>query len=459
MKKNASFKIGQMLSLPINRLGINGEGIGYYQKQVVFVQGALPGERVKVKITNVKPTYAIAKLLHIEKKSAHRITPACSVYEQCGGCQLQHVQYEEQLRFKRELVVQSFQRYTKIPKIDVKPTIGMKNPWGYRNKAQLQVGMDGGEIMTGLYSPGSHRLVDISGCPIQDPKINEMIRVARGVMKDLGIPIYQEKGHRGVIRTIVARIGMETGEGQITFVTRTKKFPKSDLLIARLREKIPYLKSIHQNINDKRSSIIFGEETILLWGREKIKEQLGNVDFSLSPRAFFQLNPEQTIKLYEVVKEAAQLTGGEKVVDAYCGVGTIGLWLAPLAKEVRGMDVIPESIDDARRNATTCGFSHANFYVGKAEILLPQWVKEGWKPDVIVVDPPRTGCDEKLLKTIIQVKPKHFVYVSCNPSTLAKDCRIFHEGGFDIEWVQPVDMFPQTAHVECVVLMQNVKNK
>ena len=220
-----------------------------------------------------------------------------------------------------------------------------------------------------------------------------------------------------------------------------------------LRSRLPFVKSIMQNINDKKTSIIFGDETKVLWGEEAIDEKLGEVQFSLSPRAFFQLNPEQTVKLYNFVKEAAGLTGQELLVDAYCGVGTIGLWLAPDAKEVRGIEIIPDAVADAKRNAELSGIKNAKFFTGKAEKLLPQWVKEGLKPDVVVVDPPRTGCDDQLLQTLLSVKPKRIVYVSCNPSTLAKDCDVLKKA-YDLKWIQPVDMFPQTSHVETVALLK-----
>ncbi|WP_018132634.1 23S rRNA (uracil(1939)-C(5))-methyltransferase RlmD [Effusibacillus pohliae] len=443
----------EVVAMDVNRLGINGEGIGYVERQVVFVDGALPGEKVVARITEVAANFARAKLLRIVRQSKQRVKPPCPVYERCGGCTLQHLDYQAQLEWKRELVRESFARYTGLQDLPIQPTIGMDHPWAYRNKAQLPVTIVGGRVMAGLYAPGTHKLVDTSDCPIQHPTTNEIVRVVRDTLEELSIPIYNEKKHSGVVRTIVPRIGFETGEVQLTLVTRTEELPKKRELIERLRQRLPDLTSIMQNVNPAKTPLIFGEKTILLWGKQKIEERLGNVRFALSPRAFFQLNPEQTTKLYNLVAEAAELTGKEVVVDAYCGVGTIGLWLAPQAKEVLGIDAIPEAIADARENAGRSGIGNARFVVGQAEQVLADLVKKGYRPDVVVVDPPRTGCDESLLRALLQALPKRIVYVSCNPATLAKDCSILLDK-YEIRNVQPVDMFPQTAHVESVTKLE-----
>jgi tRNA (uracil-5-)-methyltransferase len=265
----------------------------------------------------------------------------------------------------------------------------------------------------------------------------------------LQIPIYNERTQKGIVRTIVTRVGVQTEELQVVLITSQKELPKKELLIEEIQKRLPHVKSIMQNINGEKTSLIFGKETQALSGREFIQETLGNLQFELSARTFFQLNPVQTVRLYDEVKKAAALTGKEKVVDAYCGVGTIGLWLAAQAGEVRGMDVIPESIEDAKKNAKRQGFTNTKYVPGKAEEVLPKWVNKGWKPDVVVVDPPRTGCDQQLLQTILKVKPKKIVYVSCNPSTLSKDIQTL-SSKYEVEYIQPVDMFPQTSHVEAV---------
>lgn len=445
-------RTGETVTLDVNRLGINGEGIGYKDRQVVFVEGALPGEKAVVRITQVEPKFARGKLLKIVNKSPERVKPLCPVYEQCGGCSLQHLNYQAQLDWKQELVREAFARYTDLKEPPIQPTIGMDHPFAYRNKAQLPVALAGETVVAGLYAPGSHKLVDTSSCAVQHPTVNEVIQTVRDTLQELAIPIYNEKKHSGVVRTIVPRIGFETGDVQLTLVTRTAELPKKGELIDRLRERLPFLTSIMQNVNPIPTSLVFGDKTILLWGKPELEEQLGNIRFTLAPRAFFQLNPEQTYKLYNLVSDAAALTGTETVVDAYCGVGTIALWLAPHAKEVIGIDIIPEAIENAKDNAKRSGIQNARFATGPAEKVLVDMVKQGFRPDVVVVDPPRSGLDPKLLQAILEAEPQRFVYVSCNPATLAKDSQVLMKK-YEIRNIQPIDMFPQTAHVECVCVL------
>jgi 23S rRNA (uracil-5-)-methyltransferase RumA len=453
MKTEQSVKIQakQTFPLTIKRLGINGEGVGYFKKQVVFVPGALPGEEVVVEATKIHPKFAEAKIKKIRIKSPHRVKPLCPVYDLCGGCQLQHLDYQQQLKEKRDIVLQSLERHTKLnlEKLDIRDTIGMENPWGYRNKSSFQVGEKAGKVLAGLYGLNSHQLINIEQCAVQHSQTNEATAAVKRILEELQISIYNEKTKKGIVRTIVTRVGVQTGELQVVLITSQKELPQKDVIIAEIQKMLPNVKSIVQNINGNKTSLIFGEETLPLAGEDFIQETLGDLQFELSARTFFQLNPTQTIKLYDEVKEAAQLTGTEKVVDAYCGVGTIGLWLADQAKEVRGMDVIPESIEDAKKNAKRHGFTNTKYVPGKAEEILPKWVKKGWKPDVIVVDPPRTGLDKQLLQTILQVEAEKVIYVSCNPSTLARDIETLSKK-YHVEYIQPVDMFPQTAHVEAV---------
>jgi 23S rRNA (uracil-5-)-methyltransferase RumA len=449
--EGAVLEIGQAFPLTIKRLGINGEGVGFFKRKVVFVAGALPGEEIVAEATKVLPSLIEAKIKRIRKKSPDRIAPPCPIYEKCGGCQLQHLQYDGQLREKRDIVIQAFERYTKLPmdKLEVRPTIGMEEPWNYRNKSQLQVGLDKQKVIAGLYGINSHVLIDISDCMVQHKSTNHVSQVVKTILEDFNIPIYNERTRKGLVRTIVTRVGVQTGELQVILITTKKDIPRRELLIAEIKKRLPEVKSIMQNINGEKTSLIFGDKTLHMDGKETIQEVLGDLSFELSARAFFQLNPSQTIKLYDEVKKASGLTGTEKILDAYCGVGTIGLWLANNASEIRGMDVIPDSIDDARKNAAKHGFQNAKYEVGKAEDVLPKWINEGWKPDVVIVDPPRTGCDQGLLKTLRKIKPKKIVYVSCNPSTLAKDVAAL-EKLYEVKYLQPVDMFPHTAHVECL---------
>ncbi|EKN65423.1 TrmA family RNA methyltransferase [Neobacillus bataviensis LMG 21833] len=450
-EQGIKIQVNQTFPLTIKRLGINGEGVGYFKKQVVFVPGALPGEEVVVEATKINPKFAEAKIKKIRIKSPHRVLPLCPVYDQCGGCQLQHLQYGQQLKEKRDIIVQSLERHTKlaINKLDIRETIGMEDPWGYRNKSSFQVGQKDGKVLAGLYGLNSHQLINIDQCAVQHSQTNEATAKVKRILEELHIPIYNEKTRKGIVRTIVTRVGVQTCELQVVLITSQKELPKKELIIEEIQKQLPNVKSVVQNINGQKTSLIFGEETVPLAGEEFIQETLGDLQFELSARTFFQLNPSQTIKLYNEVKKAAGLTGKEKVVDAYCGVGTIGLWLADRAAEVRGMDIIPESIEDAKKNAKRHGFTNTKYVPGKAEEVLPKWVKKGWKPDVVVVDPPRTGLDNQLIQTILQVKPEKLIYVSCNPSTLAKDIQTL-SAKYDVKYIQPVDMFPQTAHVECI---------
>lgn len=453
-KKNHSIKIekGQTFPLTIKRLGINGEGVGYFKRQVVFVPGALPGEEVLVEATKIQPKFAEGKVKKIKKQSPFRVKPPCPIYEECGGCQLQHLAYAQQLKEKRDIVIQSLERHTKLAlhKLDIRDTLGMAEPWNYRNKSQFQVGQQkNGKVIAGLYGLDSHRLIPIQNCMVQHPLTNKVSEGVQQILEDLQIPIYDERKRKGIVRTIVTRAGFSSGEVQVVLITTQKEVPRKKLLMMEIQKRLPEVKSLVQNINGNKTSLIFGEKTIHLSGEEVIQETLGDLSFELSARAFFQLNPVQTVKLYDEVKEAAGLTGKEKIADAYCGVGTIGMWLAAGASEVRGMDTIESAIIDANENAIKHGITNATYVTGTAEHWLPKWVNEGWRPDVIVVDPPRTGCDKKLLDAIKQVKPKKFVYVSCNPSTLAKDIDYLSRD-YHVEYIKPVDMFPHTAHVECV---------
>ncbi|WP_342429881.1 23S rRNA (uracil(1939)-C(5))-methyltransferase RlmD [Neobacillus sp. FSL H8-0543] len=457
MKTDQANKIElkQTFPLTIKRLGINGEGVGYFKRQVVFVPGALPGEEVVVEATNVTPKFAEAKIKKIRIKSPHRVQAPCPVYEQCGGCQLQHLKYEQQLVEKRDIVIQSLERHTKlvIDKMDIRETIGMEDPWGYRNKSSFQLAGKDGKVLAGLYGLNSHELIDIEHCAVQHSQTNEAVNTVKKILEELKITIYNEKSRKGIVRTIVTRVGVQTGELQVVLITNQAELPKKDHIIQEIQKRLPNVTSIVQNINEQKTSLIFGEETVSLAGEDFIQETLGDLQFELSARTFFQLNPVQTIKLYNEVRTAAALTGEEKIVDAYCGVGTIGLWLADQAAEVRGMDVIPEAIEDAKKNAKRHGITNTKYVPGKAEEVLPKWVKKGWKPDVIIVDPPRTGLDNQLIQTILQAAPEKLLYISCNPSTLAKDIQML-SAKYEVKYIQPLDMFPQTSHVETVTLLE-----
>ncbi len=451
LSDKVTMEIGQKFPLTIKRLGINGEGVGFFKRNVVFVKGALPGEEVTVKVSKVQRNFAEAEIINIRKASEFRQEPSCPVYAECGGCQLQHLSYTGQLYEKRDMVIQSLEKYVKpiIDSLDVRPTIGMDDPWHYRNKSSFQVRKEGKRVYAGLFAEGTNKLLNINECAVQHPLTSKITVGTRKILQKLNISIYDGKSLNGLIRTIVVRTGISTGETQVCLVTTRKELPHKDELIERMLKIDPSIVSITQNVNKEKTSLIFGDETVVLYGKETIHEKLGELAFDLSSRAFFQLNPEQTIHLYDEIKKAATLTGKETVVDAYCGVGTIGLWLAKDAKEVRGMDVVPESIVDAKKNARNHGFKHAKYYTGTAEEWLEKWRKEGFVPDVVTVDPPRTGLAPSFIKTVLKIKPKRFVYTSCNPSTFAKDLSELTKL-YKVEYIQPVDMFPQTARVEIV---------
>lgn len=455
MNEKPIIEEGMKFPLTIKRLGINGEGIGYFKRNVVFVPGALPGEEITAQVTTVKRNFAEARILKMRTASPHRQAPPCPIYEACGGCQLQHLEYSQQLVEKRDLVMQALERYLKGVNVKVEKTIGMEDPWRYRNKSQFQTRLKGQKVIAGLFAEGSHQLLDIDECIVQHPDTTVITNAVKRILEDLKMPIYDGKTMKGIIRTIVVRTGVQTGEIQLVLVTTRAKLPHKELLLEKLQKIDTNLVSIVQNINKEKTSLIFGDETVTLYGKDTIHEELGELAFDLSARAFFQLNPTQTVKLYDEIKRAAQLRGTESIVDAYCGVGTIGLWLADGAKEIRGMDVIHESVVDAKANAKKQGIT-AKYVTGTAEKWLELWSNEGFVPDVLTVDPPRTGLDDSLLKTILKVQPKRFVYTSCNPSTLAKDLQQLTKV-YDIKYIQPVDMFPQTAQVEAVTLLERRK--
>lgn len=452
METNHTIQLDQTLNVPIKRLGINGEGIGYFKKTIVFVPGALPSETVTVKVTKVMPRFVEACLIQINKAAADRVTPPCRVYEECGGCQLQHLAYDSQLDFKKDVVKQALAKYKPAgyQQYPLLPTIGMDNPWSYRNKLQFQVRQnDNGLAEAGLYQADSHQLVPIDDCLVQQPATMTTLNKVVALLNKYNVPIYDEQKNSGIVKTIMIRVGIATKEIQLVFITNSPKLPKKQALIAELTEDMPEIVSIMQNIQQQKTSLVMGEETKHLWGKESIEEHLGDLIFDLSPRAFFQLNPEQTAVLYEETRKALDVQPSDTIVDAYCGVGTIGLSLAKKVTRVRGMDTIPAAIEDARRNAERLGVENSRYEVGTAEELLPHWFTNGFRPDGIVVDPPRTGLDDQLIQALLRYPSRKLVYVSCNPSTLARDL-VKLTKKYTVDYLQSVDMFPQTARAEVV---------
>lgn len=449
-KVTAPVQKNEYIELTFSDLTHEGDGVGKINGFPIFVPYGLPGERAKVKIVKVKKNLAYGRLIELYEKSDDRVEPPCEVFYQCGGCQIQHMTYERQLEMKRKQVQDVMNKIAHMPDVPVHPTIGMDEPWSYRNKAQMPVAMKDGRVLTGFYQKRSHNIIQMDTCPVQNKANDRILREMRGIIEDLQIEPYDEIKHKGVIRHIVVRSGYHTGEIMVVVVTNTKELPKKGELIDRIRELDSNIVGIVHNINPKRTNVIMGQESKLIWGKDVIIDKIGDLEFEISAHSFFQVNPEQTEKLYEQTLKYAQLTGKETVIDAYCGIGSISLFLAQHAKKVYGVEIVPQAIDNAKENAKRNGLTNVEFYVGEAEKVMPWWRAQGLRPDVIVVDPPRKGCDEALLRAMIEMEPERIVYVSCNPSTLARDLRILAEGGYETKEIQPIDMFPQSSHVECV---------
>ncbi|NLL88404.1 MAG: 23S rRNA (uracil(1939)-C(5))-methyltransferase RlmD [Firmicutes bacterium] len=448
---------GETYQIEITDMTHDGEGVGRVDDFAVFVPEALPGDVVLARVISVKKTYARALIEKILTKSNQRITPVCQKAEWCGGCQLAHMDYKHQLAWKQRYVEEALNRLGKI-ETKVLPIIGMENPEGYRNKSQFPVGFADSKLVMGFFQKRSHQIVDTDHCRIQHPLINKAFQSVKQVLRDLRVEPYNEINHSGVIRHVVIRVSFCNHALMIVFVTRTDDFPHRDELITCLTKELPEPASVYQNINSKVTNVIFGSESRLLWGERYIVDRIGDLQFAISPRSFFQINPIQTKVLYDLVKGAAALTGTETVWDLYCGIGTIGLYLAADAKQIIGVESVEEAVADARFNAALNGIEHARFIAGKAEDVAPKLLQEGLQPDLVVVDPPRKGCDPDLLATIKAVEVPKVIYVSCNPATLARDLRILTEYGYQVKMVQPVDLFPDTSHVETVVLMSRAKD-
>ena len=452
LKKAIPVIKGRNYIVEIMSLGHSSEGVGRFEDFTVFVPGALVGEQVDVRITEVKKSYAKGVISKIVRKSPDRQEPSCEIYEKCGGCQLQHLGYAAQLKVKRQQVVDAVERIGKQKSVQIFPTIGAENPWNYRNKMQFPIGQQKKQVVIGCFAQSSHEIVDTKNCRIQEEVNNDIANAMREIVQKLGIYVYDEKTQKGSLRHVIGRVA--EGGVMVVLVTATKNLPHAQEIITHLRAKVPNLVSIMHNINPKATNMIMGDITKHIWGAKTILAKMDDLTFHISPRSFFQVNTKQAGVLYNKALEYAGLTGQETVIDAYCGTGTITLFLAKKAKQVIGIEIVEPAIRDARKNAQDNNVKNAEFIVGDATHVMPQLYQDGLRPDVIVVDPPRVGCTPKVLQTFAAMNPKRIVYVSCYPASLARDLEILDGLGYKTVKIQPVDMFPQTSHVESVALIE-----
>ncbi|MCE5235231.1 MAG: 23S rRNA (uracil(1939)-C(5))-methyltransferase RlmD, partial [Eubacteriales bacterium] len=442
MERQPPLKRNDDIVLTVDALGSEGQGIGRHEGFAVFVPGALPGETVRTHIIKAAPSYAIGKLTGIFAQSPDRAAPACPLFSRCGGCSLQHMRYEAQLSFKRQVVADALTRIGGFEGVSVNETLGMDTPWHYRNKGSFPFAVVDGKTETGFFAPRSHRVVPLESCPIERKGAIAVALAVRAWAREYAVPVYDEETHKGILRHAMARIASD--EGVMAAVVTNAALPRERELISTLKERVPGLKSVIHNINPARTNAILGRTFKTLWGAARIDHPLCGLTFEVSAASFLQVNTEQTERLYQTVLAYLAPRGDETVADVYCGIGTISLLLAKSAKRVIGIENVPEAVEDAKRNAALNCIENAEFLCGDAEAVLPKLVKDGARLSAAVVDPPRKGCDEAALRAIAGAGVSRLIYVSCNPATLARDCKFLAGLGYAIKAVQPVDMFPQT---------------
>ena len=447
-------KKNDRIQLKIDSCSSNGSGVGRHNGMAVFVPATAPGDEITAHILKVKKSYAFAKVESVTKPSADRIEPECPVYLKCGGCVFSHMTYEAESKIKAEHVAECFRRIGGIMP-EFEPIIAAEDDKRYRNKAQYPVAADNGEIRTGFYSPHSHRVVHCPDCLLQPKEFEGILGVFADYIKKYNVSVYDETAHRGLLRHIYIRKGSASGEIMVCAVINGKKLPAEDELVNSLLEKESSIKSIIINSNIKDTNVILGAECRTLWGNDCITDILCGLRFRISPLSFYQVNRNQAERLYYKAAEYASLTGKETVLDLYCGAGTIGLSMAKNAKEIIGVEIVPEAIEDAKINAELNGIKNTRFICGDAAQAAETLKNEGIAPDVIILDPPRKGCSPEMINTAVQMNPERIVYVSCDPATLARDCGIFNELGYAAVKATPVDMFPRTGHCECIVLLKH----
>ncbi len=435
-----------MLRIKIHGLGASGEGVGKLDGLTFFVEGALPDEEVLAEIITRKKNYAVARLVEVVKPSAERTEPFCPLYKDCGGCQLQHLSYPAQLKWKRQQVVDAAERIGKLAGVEIFNALGMDNPLRYRNKMQFPVGKG---LAIGCYARGTHKIIDAPACPIQNAGNDKILNAVRNVAKKFNLQPYDEDTHRGFLRHVMGRVGCN-GDLMIVLVTAAKNFPNDKAFVRALIKELPEVTSIQQNVQTYRNNVILGRDTRILYGKPTIHDKIGGLSFNISARSFFQVNTAQAEILYKTALDFAELRGHETLIDAYCGTGTIGLFMARKARRIIGVEVVSSAIADAKKNARENNIRNAEFLTGDVVKVLPRLRDSGVYADVVIVDPPRAGCDKKVLETFAAMEPAKIIYVSCNPATLARDLNILAALGYRTIKIQPVDMFPFTSHVESV---------
>lgn len=433
--------------------GYQGEGIAKIDGMTVFIDNVLKGEKVKIKILKVLKSQCYAKMLEIIEKSQSRNNSDCSSYSKCGGCNLRHMNYQETLKLKKSIVETNLKK-SGIDGVEVKNCIGMENPYNYRNKLQYPVGMSKEGPVMGVFAKRSHRIIPNENCNIQNKLTQAIAKDVFQFIVENNIPVYNEENGTGEIRHIYLRIGVKTNEVMLVLVTNQRKITKEKELVAFITNKYKEIKTIVKNINTKSTNVILGQKNETLFGDGYIKDELLGVTFKISPMSFYQVNPIQTEKLYTIAIEGANLTGEETIFDLYCGIGTIGICASKYVQKIYGIETVPEAIEDAKENAKINKIENAEFIVGNVEDVLPEFVRKNkTKPDAVFIDPPRKGCDKKVIETLLEVEPQKIVYISCNPATLARDLKML-EAKYEIKEVTPVDMFPYTSHVECVSVLK-----
>ncbi len=448
-----------MPQLTITDLGSKGEGIGKQAGLTVFVPGGLPKDEVEVEITKSQPRFSFGNIKSFIAASPDRVTPKCPLVGICGGCQIQAYRYDAQLNWKQQKIKDTFQRIGHLPDVSVEPVLGMKSPYFYRNKAQFPVALIQKKQTIGFYALSSHTLVDVPTCCIQHPSINAVLTQFREYLRRYPVSIYSEKTHKGLLRHVVMRVSVHTGKVLLSFVINGKDLSNSEKIIAFMTDPfenpaVGLIEGIVLNFNSRPGNGIMGPYSRVVWGQGFLTDKIGDLTFRISPLSFFQVNPLQTEVLYQEVLSMSELTKKETVLDVFSGIGSISLYVAAHAKQVWGIEAVSQAVEDAQYNAIENKLTNVEFFSGSAENILPEWVLEGKSADVVILDPPRKGCDRVVLEAVSEISSEKIIYVSCDPATLARDAAILVQKGFEVEKIQPVDLFPHTVHIETVALFR-----